>query len=354
MKKLSFPSKAWIRLFSILLALTLTVAGFAFAEEENSNRYNPLKCFQGKVGNFYFALSGPPLKADDADAAGMWKDSHQLRGNCYVDGTEYQLCWADISELLDAVAVENPDGTEEDHAALALYRYAGSFIETAGGTAADPEVSTEGEYFKITFDYTVQDSPDAAYSAVCWLDGTQAVCLLAQQCDDNRNALADLQPFTAEHMIIFAERYALNLPVDVHGITADFPCAPYAFEYSSGAVAQCFADDYTFCHCQLLLYPSLVLHDISDEWEEELTSTALIFLSKYGVTELKNCSVTEIDETLRQFDFSAAVDFGLGESFAATWIGRLYNGRKGVWFYLTADTETGRAFIDSIRPGVVE
>ena len=326
--------------------LLLSVCLPTQAAEVNPLDFDPMEVFQGLIGSVYFALPGAPVLIRDADYPGQWTDSFQLLGNCYEDGAEYQLRTADISPWIAANQEEYPEDSYEENALQAMFSYASFMIEFMGGKITDSQAAFEEDYLYLKFNYTYPDTPGEEYSASCILDGTRAVCLCAEQCGHGKEALSRLAPATEEQKAAFAARQPET--VNYFGLSVTFPCAPSVSEKENSVTALCFPEDFT------LVIADYIPVRVSIGASEEEVKPSLQYLADremqgLGGEKANEGTLSGSADTLWQFTFTGTGDLGYGEPFAQSWVGMICISENGVWYFKASDTETGRAFIRSIR-----
>ena len=345
------------RMLSLLAALILFLACLsARAEgalpEGKAVEFDPLTVFTGLIGDTYFALPGMPVRVQDADYEGYWTDSWQLWGTCGKDGAEFQLRTADIGLWIAGYQEKYPENSPEDMEIQAVFSYAAMMLRLMGGSVSNPYVTKKDGIRIQGFDYTYEDSPGHQYTAVCLLDGSRAVCLLAECCEHTEQAQALLRPATEEQKAAFAERQPET--VDFFGLSLTFPYAPQAVETEKASMALCFTADGTNIKADYV--PVGLTMDGAGREEillgmEKLAERAS---ASVGGTGVLGGVLSGGGDSAWQYEFTTVVDYGYGEDFGQKWLGRGYAGEAGIWYVMAADTEAGRAFMDSATFGLQE
>jgi len=330
---------------AVLMLLFVCLPGQADVQAKNELAYDPLDVYNGLIGNVYFALPGASFRLEDADMEGKWTNSYQLWGNCGTDGAEFQLRTADIGPWIAGYQEAYPDESYEENALQALYGYASMMIEMMGGTITGPKAAISEDFLYMVFDYTYADTPNAEYRASCVLDGSRAVCLCAEQCEHGKEAISRLGPATEEQKAAFAARRPET--VGFFGLSVTFPYSPTVTEHGNGTMALCFTDDFTLISADYI--PVGINIDAS---EEEVRSSLQMLadqsMQSVGGEKAEDGVLSGSADTLWQLDYTGKADFGYGEQFAQEWVGRVCVGEKGVWYFKATDTETGRAFMQSV------
>lgn len=334
----------------ILMALILIWTVCAVAEEEVTETAvtvpDPFRSWQGCVGDIAFALPGmPDACVQEYDWKEEWTDCYMIWGNCVYDSAEYQLRHADIAEVIEAYRKAFPDKDAEWIKYNALYYFASWNIKAYDGETDTPQVDPDEQI--MYFNYTYPDTPDSSYRAKCCLDGTRAVCFFMEECDHCDRAMFCLARMTEKQKAKQAERkpYMLNF----FNLPMTFPHEPYVGDGENITYAFCFADDYTriiaqFTHIALVL-------DIDDlsEAESSMKSLAEKNIERLGGGKILEGKLSG-DKSQWEYDYRFLLDYSFNDVVpeAFTWAGRMYCGENGIWNLMCDDTETGRAWLDSV------
>ena len=329
-----------LTVFTVALFMLLSVC--AASSAEGGIQYDPLEVYKGRINQIGFALPGMPLVLHEHDVPDYWKDSIQLNGVCGFDGCEFQLHIADISPRIETKNTENPDAGEGENEMSALLDFASFYILYYDGVIED--VQSDPEQGLLTFRYTYPDTPGVTFYGKCYLTGSTAVCLMAEECAHNEKALGLLRPMTQEEH----QEYLNRTPViqDFMGISMFFPYEPIVFTDSNDVtMAFCFAKDYTRIIAQYL--PVSLNMEINDETMKSLAQNAAGTLGE-GNADIRD-GVLSGNEELWQYDFSFRSSLGHGNSeyFMETWKGRAFAGEDGIWYLLASDGETAEQFMKS-------
>ena len=215
------------RLIAMIMLLMLC-ASSACAEETSFTAEDAMQLYSGVYGSVAFALPGAPEMIEENDYPGGWTGSRQLMGNCIGDGAEYQLHAADIAPLIEYFKTNYPGDSEDQQRLQALMNY-GMFIpNTYGIDIGDvkPHGSRETGNLWVDLSFTYQDDPKTPYFGRFLLSGTQAVCLIIEECGHTDAVLKALR------FVTDAENEELNvqksLPTfrDLAGLEMTFPAPP--------------------------------------------------------------------------------------------------------------------------------
>lgn len=326
---------------SILAVVLLFLFGIpVVSAAEDEILYNPLDVYQGRVDNIAFALPGIPWVVHEVDFPDYWKDSTQMNGTCTVDGCEYQLHIADISPRIEVKKAENPKAADSENEMAALLDYASFYIVYYDGTVED--VQSIPEEGLLTFRYTYPDTPGATYSAKCYLTGSTAVCLMAEDCEHGNQALSRLKPMTQEER----QAYLARTPdlLDFMGISMLFPCEPYVYTDDQNiTTALCFAKDYTRIVARYI--PVSISMEMDEESMRLLAGRAAGLLGEEDAA-IQN-GVLSGNEELWQYDFSFQTSLGHGDICPEQWDGRVFAGENGIWYLLASDGDIARELMKS-------
>lgn len=302
--------------------------------------------WQGHIGNIAFALPGMPATCiREGSMEECWNDSMVAWGHCAHDHMEYEFRTADIAPWIDSLQKAYP---EDDPAMLryeALYGYANAMIERANGQTGKPGVNPATDM--MLFSYTYPDTPGRTYWAKCYLDGTQAVVLYMGECEHCEEAMNRFTKMTEEEREkrFSGEPYWLFY----HGVSLTFPSKPYIYEKEGRASLTCLADDFTRIITQYINVGLTLNSDNTEEIEKCLQSDAEEMMDSIGGGTLLDGSLSgESGEWIYEFTF--LLDDAQNGNYpdAFTWRGWVYYSEAGIWRLMCNDTETGRAFMDSI------
>ena len=334
----------------IVLAMILLVV-FLFtacaSAEEEEWFYDPFEVYQGTVGNIAFAFPGIPLTVfHDADNEGVWTDSLQMWGNCAWDRAEYQLRSADIAPLLEGFKERYPEDSDEHRTYQALYNFATYYISQLGGTTDTPAVDTEKHL--MLFNYTYSDTPDSTYRAKCYLDGTYAVCFYMEECDECEKAMSLFEPLTEKKQAMFDSIRFKHL-IDFYGLPMVFPQEPVlGKDQGTVSSAFCMAEDYTNILAQYV-HVGLTFGGTPEEAEETMKTLSEDAMEMFGPASILSGTLSG-DESEWTYDYVFMLDSQYNEILpeAFTWRGKTISGENGIWYLFCNDTETGRAWLNSM------
>lgn len=323
----------------------------AFCEPEETPVADAMAFFSGVYGHVAFQLPGTPELIKEQDYPGGWTGSRQLMGNCIGDGAEYQLHTADISPLEEYFRTNFPDDSEDQHRLQALMNY-GMFIpNTYGIEIGDVKPHGERETGNLWVDmsFTYKDDPDTPYIGRFLLSGTQAVCLIIEKCDHTDAILNALQFVTDEEYDKLIGQKSQPTYRKLRGLEMTFPAPPIESQGDqSTEFLACFAADWSFIQVQFNPV-GFILNVSDDELKDTLITIAQQrMLTAYETDEVLDPVVTRPVQHTARLSFSFVNHQTLGE-YGQRMLGSLYVGEYGIWYVYAADTETGRAFMDSLR-----
>ncbi len=333
-------------LAALLLCVSLTVS---VAEPVSAESADPLQFVSGVCGNIAFQLPGMVERVRDGDMENAWTDSWQLMGCCWQDGAEFQLHMADIAPLIGYFRTNYPDDSEDTAKLQALMNY-GLFLPNTYGIEvldAQPHGSRSTGSLWLDLQFVYNDSPDSVYTGRFLLAGTQAVCLIMENCDHTQ-AVRDALRFVTDE-----EREALLLEkhqtawYSLHGLEMTFPSKPLHDDRDGLELVGCFTEDWSFLQASFVPY-GLVLNAGDDQVREALIGIAKEkMLVPYHTDELLDPVYSRPAEHTAQLDFGYVDHTNLGE-YGQHMLGRLYVGEYGIWYVYASDDETGRAFLASV------
>ncbi len=307
--------------------------------------------FSGLTGHIAFQLPGLPELIEENDYPGGWTNSRQLMGTCVGDGAEYQLHVADVAPLVEYFKTHYPDDTEDQHRLQALMNY-GMFIPNTYGIEVgdvSPHGSRETGNLWVDLSFTYKDDPKTPYYGRFLLDGTQAVCLIIEECEHTDAVLKALRFVTgAEYDELNAQK---SLPTyrKLRGLEMTFPAPPVEKPGEQGTERlACFAADFSFIQVQFNPV-GLGINLSGDELKDALITIAQDrMLVPYGNKDVLDPVVSQPTDHTACLSFSFMNTNNFGE-YGQRMLGRLYAGQYGIWYVYAADTETGRAFLSSLR-----
>ena len=340
--------------FSLLLALVLTCLTVcpALGEADPEGTASAMSFYEGIYGNVVFQLPGTPERIRDGDMEDAWTDNWQLLGQCAEDGAEFQLHMADISQLIAYFREQFPDDGEDVSRAQALMNY-GFFMPNSFGaslTDAQPHGSRATGNLWIDLHFTYEDTPDTPYVGRFMLSGAKAVCLVMLECEHAQTVMDALR-FVSD-----AERDALlaakNQPTyrALRGLRMTFPAPPQYFEDEETGVERlaCFSADWSFIQVQYQPV-GLTLNATDEEIQDSLVRIAADqMLAPFGTDQVLEPAMTRPAEHTVQLDFVFVNQNDLGE-YGQRMLGRLYVGEYGIWYLYAPESDTGRAFLKTVR-----
>ena len=302
--------------------------------------------WQTRIGNVVVALPGMPTACvHEGDWETYWNDSIYIWGNCAYDNMEYQLRTADIGPWIEDLVRLYPeeDSVELRHAAL--YDFASLQVTHQEGTIGSVGLNPETEM--MFFSYTYPDAPGELFSAKAYLDGTQATVLHMGNCDHLDEAQRRFRKLTEEELAARIEDDPCWL--NFQGIPMTFPCKPYIMEDKGRYSLTCFAEDFTRI---IVTYSNIGLTigaDNPEEMEPMMKSSVQTEIDALDGGTILEGTVSG-DESAWRYDFTFMMDNSYNETNpdAFRWRGVLIYSANGIWMMICDDTETGRAFIDSM------
>jgi hypothetical protein len=331
------------RILSVLVLAVMLSASAAGAEGLTPEMTQSL--YSGMVGHVAFALPGAPQVLHDEDFEGYWTGSVQLVGNA-SGGEEFQFRKGDISAWIDGMLKEKPSLGKYNTQANALLNFASFFINTYDGQIANLKRWQKNNFLYVSFTYTYADTPGVAYRCKAILEGTTAVCLMGAVCEDLDAAMDKLSAVTNEEARAFAARTPETVTLGI--LSADFPIKAFVHEFDAFSIAACFAADFSYLAVQY------VPVSIENNLKGDKLKQSLIKLAKSHVLPAvsgENVYDAELSfpaEDTALLVFSTINTHLYVEEYGQHWLCRLYVGPRGVYYVYAAETDTGKAFMNSL------
>lgn len=328
-----------------LLACCL-VFSFGALAEQSDDLDDILNTYSGVAGRIAFALPGVPEMLPDHDKAGYWKNSVQLAGNA-SDGQEFQFRTADIGEWLNKGLEERGD-RDPDHArADVVVNYASFVLFSYGGEIKNPSLNVQEDHLRVGFDYTYPDSPGKAYRCEAVLAGDTVALLMGEVCPDLEAAFERLMLVSEEEARAFHDQEPAQTSMGI--LSMVFPRKPFLKTVDDSHLASCFAQDFTLLSVNHIPQEILVSPEV-EGLEEALRNIAkkVMLPSVQGSNLIDPVMSFPAKDTVC-LAFTTISEASFGESFGQRFLCRMYLSERGVYYLWAADTDTGRAFLESIR-----
>ena len=337
-----------ILLTAVLMSLCLVPASGEAIEDSYAQA---MSLFSGVYGGIAFQLPGAVELYEEGDMEDGWTGSRQLIGTCAGDGAEFQLHAADISPMIAYFKTGHPDDPEDQLRLNALMNY-GMFIPNRYGVEVSdikPHGSRETGNLWADIRFTYKDTPEVPYTGRFLLAGTQAVCLVIESCEHTDSILNALRFVTAEERDALLTEKSQPVYAPLRGLEMTFPAAPiYLSGDDSVERLACFSADWTFIQVQFQPV-GLALNVTGDDLKDSLLTIAKErMLPPYKTKDVLEPVMTQPAPHTARLDFAFVNQQTMGE-YGQRMRGSLYAGEYGVWYIYAADTETGRAFMNSLR-----
>ena len=347
-------------MLSLILCLILTLGlPLTAPAEAPAAAAETMAFYTGVSGNVAFALPGAPEMLSEADMQGHFSDSRQLVGACMEDEAEYQLRSGDIAGFIEGMrkelAVQMPGATEDVIRVNALMSYCFMIPGTYGAQVleANPHGSKETGWLWIDYTFVYPDTPDVTYYGKAMLAGTRATGIVMAECPHTQDVLDRLRFLTDEELA--AEKAAMEQETvcSVHGLEMTFPREPVAYAIGGAELTGAFCADWSSLTVQYQPVSAAV------DPEDETLQASLIDIARqrmlvpYGTEQVNDPVMTFPAEGIAQLDFTTVNETSLGP-YGQPMRCRLCIGEGGLWYIYAADTDTGRAFLDSMHFGGVE
>ena len=332
---------------ALVMACSVCLAGSAEDTAEENKTLASFDSWQTKIGNVVVALPGIPTACiHEGDMETFWNDSIYVWGNCAYDNMDYQLRTADISPWIEDLTQLYP---EEDPAQLrirALVDFATMQFDELGGTI-EGRVGVDPTREMMLCAFTYPDTPDVTYSAKAFLDGTQATALYMGECDHLGEAQERFRKLTDEELA--ARREDDPYWLYFMGLSLTFPREPFILENHGRYSLSCLADDFTRIIANYNNVGLTIGADSPEEMEPMMKKAVQDDIDALGNGTILKGTVSG-DESAWVYEYTFMLDNSYNEAHpdAFRWKGVLIYSAMGIWSLYCNDTETGRAFIDSM------
>lgn len=307
----------------------------------------PMDLFRGRVGRVLFSLPPMPQRIADQDYPGLWKNSVQLFGNS-MDGAEFQLRTADIGEWIEGYQKEWPDAEPMDWRVQALLGYALFMIRTYQGEYANVTAREEEGLVLVEYSYTYPDSPGVEYRGKAILDGTLAVSLNGEVSPQMNQVFEQLKGLSVKE----AEKLPPPTPKNwaLGSLSAVFPDKVYESETNGSVITTCYGADFSLLVIQAFPLGVRLPELTGKALEDELVRLAEKVMLPNIQSETVYAPIVSLPvEDTMMLAFESVNTVPYGEEYGQRFLGRLYLGARGVYYVWAADTETGRAFMESLK-----
>ncbi|MBQ6173641.1 MAG: hypothetical protein IJK28_03370 [Clostridia bacterium] len=333
------------------LCLLLTVVHAGAEETEIATVDFAMGFFTGLSGDAVFALPGTASLVRDADS-NYFTDSVQLMGYCAADGAEFQLHAGDISGMIEAirepVMQQLPEATEDTVRLNALIEYI-FFVPRQYGadiTSAKPHGESDTDRLWVDITFTYPDTPGVSYYCKGLLSGTRATGLIIEGCDHAQAALDALRFPEEDELESLRAEMSKPFAADIGGLSVTFPRKPVTVARNGSQLTESFAADWTRQHVQY--QPADMTVDAADEeLADYLLPVAKKAIAAYKTDQINDPVASRPAPGAVQLDFTTIDGTHFGE-MGPRILMRVIVAEYGVWFISTDDTETGRAFLDSV------
>ncbi len=331
----------------IILSLCLVLCAVSAGSEEAMTVEETMDFFSGVYGNMAFALPGFGSVVWELDYPGAWTDSCQIFGQCVQDGTEFQFRCGNIEGLIGRARDQAPEMDPDEQRLQALLNY-GMFypnLYDAQIGEISHEVDSDTGNISAAVAFAYPDTPGEAYQCLCLLSGTRAMTLVIQACEHTPQVAEKLRFVTEQERTEFLEARSQATWQEVMGIGVTFPGRPVVMEREDMLETALFCADFTLLEVNYL--PVAMDVQADDEARMEgMLGIAKKMLVPFGTETVNDPVLTVPREGTLQLDFMAVDESILGQ-YGPAFLCRIYAGMEGICEIYAADTETGRAFLES-------
>lgn len=328
-----------------LAALLLFVGGYPCPGKAESPDL-PLAIYRGVIGRVSFALPGVPQRIADQDYPGLWKNSVQLFGIA-MDGAEFQLRTADISEWIAGFEKTYPDKEPFEWKAQALLSYSLFMINNYKGEMTNPVVHEEDGLVYAVYDYTYPDTPGVAYVGKAILDGSQAISLTGAKSKQMDKAFDLLLGLSVQEAASLPP--AQPQPWSKGCLSAVFPDTFHVRDDGQSILAFCFTRDFDYLHIEAIPLAIDPSDKQGDALAKELESLAQrVMLPAINGKTVSNATVHYPAGDTVMLSFNSVNTKPFGEQFGQRFLGRLILSQRGTYYIWAPDSPGGQAFMDSL------
>ncbi|MBR6027991.1 MAG: hypothetical protein IKP40_02800 [Clostridia bacterium] len=333
--------KSLRRLLLCLLTLTLCLPSAGVLAEEPSVGL----IYQGMLDRIAFALPGGGRSIYESDEPGIFEDVRQIYG--WGEEGEFTLRTADISGWIAGMQEYYPDEELYHIRANTLIQFAAMMPMTYGAQPADMRAHDGGDYVSASFTFIYPDEPEVPCEGFAYLNtATGRAVALYGSSGENPGWCREALRFVEESE---QEAWLNREPetVSLGRLKATFPVPPVDQQGGKNRVTGCLTDRFEYLAVQTFADTTLAVPEDDEEARSLLEGAARKeILPTIPDTEILSSTLTRPAEGVAVLTFDAQdPQFG---AFGTRYRCALCVTPDAVYYIWSTDTETGRAFLDSL------
>lgn len=331
--------KGMISLLALVLLIPVLTLSPALAEQPSAGAV-----FTGMLDRIVFALPAGGMTLYEGEDPGFLEDVRQIYGR--TPEGEFSLRTADISGWIEGMLAHYPNEDPYHVRANTLIQFAAQILSSYGAQPTDMKAHDGGEYVAARFRFTYPDSPDVPCEGAAWLNVKtgRAVALSGTSGAALSAAIGAMRFADAEEQAAWDAREPETVTFD--GLAVTFP-VPATVQRGDGTrVVACLTDRFEYLAVQVIENTTLTVPEDDAEATRLLVKTAnRVIVPTLGDSVLSEPALTRPASGTAVLSFACS-DPSFGE-FATVYRCALCITPRNVYYVWSADTETGRAFLDS-------
>lgn len=346
--------KRWYKLLPLCLALCLLVPAGRAEESAVSEAYRMM------AGRISFSFPASPSLVFEEDrtmeqslerggAYAAWTDKVQLAGETQ-SGAEFRVHILNAEPLLAWMKENHPGEKEEQYPFHALLNLAQYFADCLDAAIPDaPKMGYTGPQDAplpvVLFSYRSTRSATWHYGKGM-IDGTTVVFLMGRDDPDVVAAIKDMRAVSQEDRDAYDQREPETVTIERMSVT--FPIPPVK-EDNVGHIAQhVLCPDGTLLEADFLEMPIWMItegEDTNREIKKFVESSAQGYKERDVITDY---SILRVADCLYGFSAKCQIADMVNGMVPVRELMHCYVSEDGIYTVKATDTETGRAFLDSI------
>ncbi|MBR3018293.1 MAG: hypothetical protein IKH57_14665 [Clostridia bacterium] len=348
--------KRWAKALFLCLAFCL-LNPMAFAEEGEAAVHEAYRMMAGRVSFTFPAAPCLVLENDRTMAQSLekegpyaaWTDKMQLVAQT-ESGAEFRVHILNAEPMLSWMRENHPEEEESQYPFHALLNLAQYFSECLDATIPEaPAMGYTGPQDAplpvIMFAYRNNRSADWHYGKAM-MDGSLAVVMMGREDPEVLAAIKDMRAVTQEAKDGYDSREPENVAIEK--MQAAFPVPP-AKEDAVGHIAyQALCPDGTLLEADYLEMPLWMIiegDDTNKEIKKFVENSAAGYKERDVITDYE---VFRVADSVYGFSAKCQITEMVNGMIPVRELMRCYTNVNGIYTFKATDTETGRAFLESI------
>ncbi len=349
--------KQWVKLFALCLAMCLLVPA-SRAEENKATVSEAYRMMAGRI-SFSFPAAPSLVHEDDRTMAqslehggphAAWTDKVQLAGMTQ-SGAEFRVHILNAEPMLDWMKENHPDEKEEDYPFHVLLNLAQYFADCLDGAIPDaPKMGYTGPQDAplpvIMFGYRTTRSATWHYGKAM-MDGTTAVFMMGRDDPAVLAAIKDMRAVDQAARDAYDAREPETVRIEKMQVT--FPVASVDPDAVGHVARRVLCPDGTMLEADFLEMP---LWMIAEDEDTNLAMKKFAQNSAEGYKErdiITDFEVRKVADGLYGFSAKCQIKEMINGMIPVRELMHCYFCEDGIYTVKATDTETGRAFLESIQ-----